>query len=367
MIYYIIWALLMLLSLNEINVSPKNRSIIVYGRKKISCKNLGYLCVVIILIVFGGTRDQIGIDFNTYKDIFLKVSNGTFIAFIEPMFYVIVKLFKSFSSVILIYTALSVGTKAIYICKNSNYVWCSLLIYYSIYFLRFDMGMVRQSVAIGTSLLGLYFLYEKKKWKFVCMILLSCCFHYSAIIMLLALVIYKRRIRYRFMVISSLIAFGLSFTNIWYLIIKIFLKVFSFLPISKYQAYIGDSNYIYNEFAIGDVQKILFLFVMIYLLYKYGETEKLKYLLVMYYCGTMIFYLFKTFTTLSDRGSAYFVIVEIILLPYFINILKNKLTKNTYLFLLGGYTLYYLNAYVHFTSTSWMNELYIPYKSWFFY
>ena len=369
MIYYIIWIVLFAFSFWEINNKHNEKNIILCGKiKKISLKSFIYFDFVFFLIIFCGTRLKIGIDYNTYQDMFSKVKMGMTNFFVEPTFILIANVFKTFNWVLLVYAILSIGLKSVYIKRSSRYIWVSLFLYYSIYFLRLDMGLIRQSVAIGLALLGIFYLGQPRNNKkiSICLVMAACLFHYSAIVVLVTFFLYKRKIKFSIMVYSAIAAFVMSFTNFWYYIIKIIFSIFSFLPISKYEAYMYNTSYIYNHFSFGDLRHLIVLFVLIYLVSKFANTKENMLLLKLYYVGTMIFYLFKSFNTLSDRGSVYFTIVEIILLASLLDAFKDVISKNIYMFMVGGYSLYYLCSYVNFTTTSWMNEVYCPYSSWFF-
>ncbi|MGY3055259.1 hypothetical protein ACVWYG_003474 [Pedobacter sp. UYEF25] len=137
------------------------------------------------LIVFAGFRDGSKVkDYENYVDLFINPD-----ALIEPSFNIISQLVKFvFSGRILvlffIYAALGVCTKALAIRSITPFIFASILVYMSNFFILHELTAMRAGVASGFLLLSIKPLRERNLLMFLVLATCAILFHYSAIVIL---------------------------------------------------------------------------------------------------------------------------------------------------------------------------------------
>lgn len=80
------------------------------------------------------------------------------------------------------------------IYKKSQDTLLSTVIYLALPIFLIQYSALRQGIALGICFLSLTFIEEKKFWRFVMLILLATCFHYTSVLFVLAYVVYHVRI-----------------------------------------------------------------------------------------------------------------------------------------------------------------------------
>lgn len=150
-------------------------------------KNFLLIIIGLILIMTAGLRNKgVDNDYEVYHD-FWATNNiqGT----VEYSFYIIKVIIKSklglnFQYFLLAYAFLGVCMKLIAIKKLSPFLWGSVLIYFSHYFLLHEFTQIRIGVATGFLLLALFYLAKKKFVIFYLYAILAVFFHQSCFIAL---------------------------------------------------------------------------------------------------------------------------------------------------------------------------------------
>lgn len=150
--------------------------------------NFIFIICGLILILIAGLRDKgLDNDYEVYHD-FWATNNiqGT----VEYSFYIIKVIIKSklglnFQYFLLAYAFLGVCMKLIAIKKLSPFLWGSLLIYFSHYFILHEFTQIRIGVATGFLLLSIFYLAEKKYWLYSFFAFLAIFFHQTCIIVLI--------------------------------------------------------------------------------------------------------------------------------------------------------------------------------------
>lgn len=138
-----------------------------------------------MLIFFAAFRDGTKVaDYEVYVDLFTKPD-----AIIEPSFTIIsqfVHLVFSGNVLVLffIYAALGVYTKALAIRSLTPFIFGSLLIYMSNFFILHELTQIRAGIASGILLLTVKPIHERNLKKFLVLAALAIFFHYSALIIL---------------------------------------------------------------------------------------------------------------------------------------------------------------------------------------
>ena len=152
---------------------------------------LFYLLVFFYLLLFNGLRYEVGGDWGNYLRYFysyLPYVSFTDVLFHNDPLYWILAYFMyligwnmvgvNFFVAIIFFIGLYL------ILKKQPYPWLGLAVAFPYFIAVVSMGYVRQAAAIGFIMIGIYYLENKKFWKYVIFVLLATGFHKTAIIML---------------------------------------------------------------------------------------------------------------------------------------------------------------------------------------
>lgn len=307
---------------------------------KVSKKRLllFFLCSIFILIASNrfwmGTSDtEAYIEFfEQFDDFWLAILRY------EPTFsflaYSIKELYDSSYLFLLVISCIGVGLKFMAIRLYAPYVYLSLLVYFSKYYLLQDMIQIRAGVASAIFLLSIKHIQNRNFWLYMRNVCIACTFHFSAAVYLIFYFICNKRLSLKvfFLVTIGLITLARVFEVNSYLI------QFAYDYFHKIQIYVESKNQgIEEEVNIFSVEFIMnsCLFALFYFFrskfifrYPYYDIWLRSFLLSL---GISI--LFLDFPVLSLRFSELFGVVSILLFPLVIDIFKEKLK---------GYIVYFL-------------------------
>jgi len=304
-----------------------------------------FLLALIPLTILGGIRYDVGTDYMfTYYPNFYKILAGER-EYTEVGFYYLNKFIQVFSSnaqiLFFITNFLFVFFLIRVNVKYSKNIRLSFVITFlsCIYF--YSLNNVRQAISAVLILNALPYLVKRQFWKFLIIILLSCIFHYSALIFIpIYLIINWRVVKKYFLPIAFIMLIAMpALTNIAILI----------LSHTKYVYFIesyfnnGNSNYV----------NILFTFILLFIayltLYKRRFKDKYAWVFLSIHLFAFLFSYSSLFIKVSEmisRLTFYFIIFQVVSIPYIIY--KNKYLSNkiaigfTYLLLYGFYFVYYI-------------------------
>ncbi|NKD46799.1 EpsG family protein [Mammaliicoccus sciuri] len=226
------------------------------------------------------------------------------------------------------------------IYKYSNNSLISIILFICLGYLFFSLTGLRQTFALTFIIISYKYLLERKKYKFIILVLLASLFHSTALVFLIAypLVYLKLGIKHLVVLIIAFLINILFNSQIYSLLDNIMLN-------EKYEYYLQNEESLnYSGFLI---QLSIFLFCLIFkkmILTK--SPENITYYNLMFI--GLIFQLFATNIAVIFRISLYFSIFSIILLPNVISGIKDvnvKILVNTlvivvllmYLFISGYY------------------------------
>lgn len=250
---------------------------------------------------------------------------------------------------------LTIKYKAIY--SLSPYPVVSILLLFLAYLLNFEMGQIRQALAMSLALYSIQF-YKSKK-KFIFYVLIAILFHYSAIIFLFILFIPKKIKKLNFYAMSLIVAVFLYFT-----IEPLFVKISNYLPgfgAAKLMYYYEDEK---GQIGISlPLVSLKFLLLFLFLSFKSRIIELCKplyeYIFNIYFLSVFIYIAFAFFPQIAGRGGVYFSIFDIILIPIILKAIKNPYFR-VLTFVL--FSIIYGIMFTNFLNT-WEIS-FIPYQSW---
>lgn len=293
-----------------------------------------------ILVLFAGLRHP-GIDADSlnYTD-FVKGADtlGPFLRsvgdymFNEPAYYFLASFVKTLGLPVtiffLIFSILSISLKFIAIRKLSPFYFLSVLVFCSNFFFLHEMTQIRSGIASGFILLSVPYIQEKRIFPFLAMVAGGMCFHYSTIVVL------------PFYFLDSLTLNKvkyLSFILVPYLLKVIGFNIFDLLS-DLHLGVFSDKLKVYNDLLQGgefnainifNVELLLQIFICIVFIY-YSESllthNKYSMLLIKIYVLSVSFYVFlSSIPVFAFRVGGLLGIVEIILIPFLIYLLRPRL------------------------------------------
>lgn len=317
MIYYIIFITLAILAFfNDVVQSIQ--------MKKYR-KHIFVLCSI-FLILFGATRFQTGYDYLSYEQIFTYVSNMNLnsVLFsnelnIEKGYLVINYMLKDvdYGTFLFIVTSFSICCKLIYFYKNTNKQFIVLLFYYASIFITYDMGVLRQSIAIGVLLWGYKAIEERNVKKFIVLVLVASSFHITSLVMLPLYFMKDKnynRIFYYSLIIGSLVA---MYSHMVSTFIPFVSNVGGDIMSSKLQFY-SSASYIQVDITLNMLKRIV-VFILFYEYVRYKKVTGNIYLYInAYLLSIIISCSFCDVTVLAGRGTVILYLTQIIIFAYLI-------------------------------------------------
>lgn len=214
------------------------------------------------------------------------------------------------------------------------------------------MSGIKQTLAIAFVLLSFIKLKEKRTIEFILLVVLASSFHNTALIVLLALIVQKIKLRkLYFLAIPSMIIFSNLFQR------KIVYFLQKMVSTGKYARY--GTEYISSNNLTGlYIQCVIILAVFILAGYKLKKDENLEFFVSIYSIGIF----FQTLTPVVAeffRISMYFSITSCVLLPYAIE--KSKYNQKN--IITGIMILLFI---FYFCISNRENISFIPYEFFFY-
>lgn len=365
-----------------------------------STEKIFYIIVTIFLIVFAATRDHIGVDFNSYeklyetihryKDItnfnisnFISISGSTNY---EPLFVLLCIISSNYHLFLLLMSFLGVGLKCYVIWKECNYRYLMIFFYFCYIFLGYDMGVMRQGVAMSFMLIAMFELRKKRLITFFVFSAIAILFHSSGFL-LLPLVFWsmlydKQKVKW----IITAISLAMSNVNYFLQIIDCVASRFGITSVTYRIDVYGET--LNQGLYLSTIVKWGFILILLTFAYKkirireYGDI----FILDIYWYGCVITFLTREISLISGRGTVIFFYFACIAIDC---IIKNSKTCTVYdsksmndiiqgsikaskismaVLILTLFTLYYLLQMRLILPGSAGNnyQSYIPYNSWLF-
>ena len=241
----------------------------------------------------------------------------------------------------------------------------SIFLYFTGYFLRFDMGILRQSIALAIVMYSIKFIEKRNLRIFIIVILISTLFHSTAIIFLIAYPLANKNYSIKKIYVILAISMILSFTSIGNFVYELIGILNNSILGEKLVAYSQDVRFSYHLIDINMLKRGVFLLIFTKVIKdKYPDNKRYNIYLNIYLIGVCIYYIFKSVAIISDRGSVYFNFIEILLFPIILKSYKGIITK---FIIVVFITLYgFFNLFTTINSArieSINNRPYVPYNS----
>lgn len=300
-----------------------------------------YFFCTIALILFAGLRNSgVGDDDANYVQKFHEIPDishwiwgsykYTFAdAWMEPGYIFIGALIKFFSTeyifLFLTIALFSVGIASYNYYRYTKYALFAILLFYVHTYLYRDINQIRSAVAAAIGLFLIYSIHHKQYIKSLFIIFLASTFHMAAFSYVVVVLLSFLSIGRKTMAISVVISIFVGAVGISYLLL-------SMLPgmgyITEKLLDYADSGYAESVklFDITNIKNLVIFFACILFWDRLSEKVPFfKTLMLFYFIAVSWRILFNDFGIFAARISTFFAVVEVLLIPSFFYIFKNKI------------------------------------------
>ncbi len=244
-----------------------------------------------------------------------------------------------------------------FIKQYSNKKLISVIIYYSVFFLNFNMSIIRQGIALSIFLIALNYLFDRKFIKYILLILIATSFHQSAIVLIPVYFIYRLHFNGKVMLGTLLVFLLLRVINVDFITM-----IALFLPTSLMNYVFGylQGSIVQPLLSFGTIERLVSSVLMIVAL-SFIKDKKLHFFGHLYIIYVILnFTLFKSDIILT-RIRFYFQISYIVMIPILYTYYKKKIPKSVLFSLIFVFS--FLPMYF-FLSSNINKVLYNPYQNY---
>lgn len=320
-------------------------------------KNYLLFIIAVVLILIAGLR-QTGVDpdsiiyvdiFNTFDSPVNYFKDYQYNSLFEPAYYLIPSVIKSYKSLnvtwsFLIFAILGVSLKFIAIPRLTDLVFLSAIVYCGHFFILHDMTQIRAGIASGILLLCIPKIQERNFFSFLILLCLGLLFHYSMIIFLPFYFLDSKSINKKIYLPLLFVPYILHFLHFNILTVLSSFKL----------GIISDKIQLYNDLLelgiftninIYNTMFLIQLFTCVLFILKSDlllENNKYALVLLKIYCiAAASFVTFSNVPVLAFRISELLSIVQIIIVPFYLYIIKPKYVA---LLIVLGFALLYFSV-----------------------
>ena len=290
MIYYIIYFGLGSLALLNMFERKKHKGI--------------FLIFTILLILLAGLRYRCGVDYYTYLRAFNGMQSGTetlFYGQTELVFRIIFKFSPYLWVALLLVSFIVFIIRYKTIVENTPYLLMALFVYYSVYFLYYDMGLMRQGMAMAIALYSIKYIKQRDLKKFLLAIAIGFLCHRAILLFIPAYFLAENRWNKAQMIGITMGSFAISLLPLS----QLFGWILQFIPYgSRYVKYLDTNN-----FSLQNLLRLVVLLIFIFLLNE--QDEDTKRMVNIYAMGTWMYYAFMSIYYVSNRGTAFYLVTQI--------------------------------------------------------
>lgn len=337
---------------------------------KIKLKYIFFFLTIIIPSIFAAIRFNVGSDYQSYVLIYENIKIFSIIEYFtyyvniyttEPLFYLLCRLVYIVGGnlyVFLFVCELIIMLFIILGIMNFNFKKYNELALF-IYFLSLfplSLNIIRQAIAISIAFYAVSLFFKEKYFYTFIYIVISTCFHFSALFFLLIYLFYPFDIEDKYIKIKD-------YVYVFFIIVTpfstyLFIHLLQYIPLVN--KYIKDYGIILGNGGIGFLINIV---PILFILIKFGKKEFLKNnkILMFLYLLQIPFGYLGYYVPWSVRLVYYLKVLELVLIPQLIMFLKEEKEKKiVLLIILSYYVLQYVYLFIYLNQ----NETF-PYKTIF--
>jgi hypothetical protein len=294
---------------------------------------------LIVIVLFVGLRHEVGFDYEAYRNPYElnQIKEIVDIFSLNQHFETGFSLFQNllnfgripFNINLLIIALISIGAKQFAIRKLTFQNLIPIYFYLAYFVLDFEMGIIRQSLALGVSLVGYSFYLSDKKKVGIIILVFAVMFHKSLFLFLfLPLISDKKMTKEEFVIILS-VSFIFLLLDLNYYFVELVKLIGETLPSSNFSnkiiSYSELKRYSYKvKFKWGFVSLLMFAFCGFYYSNKINALNFNRFFRTFMIGGLMGTYTFSNFAVLT-RFSLNFYIFFGLCLGQIYNVLSTRL------------------------------------------
>jgi hypothetical protein len=309
MIYYLVLAFLVALAL------PVSRG----------ARNLRAVAAILLLLVLGGLRDEVGTDWFAYKQVFDTVATGEpFSSFREEsgflsLIQIVVSVGGDFSAFVFVTFALAFGAKVWAVRLFGVNLNVALMVYFSAIFVIYDVNGLRQGLALGFVMLAGWAAYQRHIFRFVAAMAAATLMHMIALVSLSMWVFTERlfflKDRYRRVALLFAGCLGCYAAAGW-IANSDLSSYLAFVNLSdRYDHYVDQFDTKFSLVGPGSLQRILVALVIAWMIDAVEVPTRLKaFLYNTHAAGLLIYFLFSFNIEFMARLSFYFKCLDLVTL-----------------------------------------------------
>ncbi len=311
----------------------------------------------IFFVILGGIRWNTGTDWYSYlygfelsQDLdFVLNSPYSFEVGFGLLNYIVNQTFGSYSAFLFIFTFITIFLNY-RVITHKYFIATSLFSFFLFYCSTIgNIVATRQALAVALTLYSIIFIIERKFIKFLILVLCATLIHRSAIIFLPAYYLFDMDLSQKKLTLIYLSGMltGIILLKMTDIGLNIpLLSNINFLNSykDKIESYneIGQVTYgAINSFTINVLGYLKSFFIMIPMLYMHKDRNNIyTKLLTLVVFGSVIYFTLGAVSSEFKRLNAYYDAINILLLPYFISLIKDKKIRYFLIFLFSFVYLY---------------------------
>jgi EpsG family len=281
---------------------------------------------LLVLLLLGGLRDQVGTDWDAYMDVFDAVGAGeSFSALREEngflsLVWALHALGGGFGLFVFLLFALSLGIKAFAARLYGVELNAALLIYFSAIFLIYDVNGLRQGLAMGLVLVASWAAYQGHALRFAGTMSLAVSVHMIALVALpmygmtkTLLFVQNQWARAGLLLVGCVLCyFGAGVVSSSTL--SNYLEVVNL--VDRYDYYLEQFDTAFNPLGPGSLQRILVALVVVFTIDSIATPRRLKVFLYNAHALALLsYFLFSFNVEFMARISFYYKCLDLVTLP----------------------------------------------------
>ena len=316
--------------------------------------NVADYIIMLIMSIICGLRYNVGTDYFIYTKMYNNIKSFPRVEFFFQRLILFMNSIGLNSTHFFLVTSLLITVISYTAIKrNSKYPAESLFLYITLGYYAFQFNVIRQSLAIGIVLYATKYMYDKKFFKYLFLVLCASLCHTTALIMIpiyfLANINWDKKLKMIIMI--SMLVLSFAYEPIINLVIKYF---------PKYAVYLNINNYTFDSAGLGTYLILFFNMIMFGFilknekkLIKYNQRNKLYINLVLF---SFLFSFLGLNNTVMIRPGYYLSIYLVFILPDLYRVCKLKVKSTNSMILIIFFLLYYMIHLYFFNNM-------IPYKA----
>jgi len=321
-------------------------------------KRILLIVAFFILWLVSGLRFETGGDWTTYTEFFHDVEPLDKVlahnapvyeeSYMEPAYKLLNSTVKSLGgniqAIFLIVALLNSILLFQGLKKYSVYPLTGVMIYFASLYFLLDMLATRQAIAVLLFLSSIGFIYQRQFWRFFITMCIAFVFHRSCILLFPFYFIINRTFSNKghiFIFIFSLAIFGLQ-VHWMGKMLSVVAKIIGGTNGDIINMYLKSTTYGANRLLSVGVLINVVLFVLF--MVKREELSKFRYFNIffnLFMANVIVFFVFYEFIEISNRYRSYFLISNLVLLPYLIFLYKESAMRMAVFACICGFSFLY--------------------------